>query len=196
MTAFVLAQGLDSVYRFFEALPDIAEQAAVLAVNDVAERQGITEMRKEMRKEVAFPKGYLEGERLQVVKKARKGDISAMIRGRDRATSLARFAEGQNPENTRGRGVRVRVNPGQTRLMPKAFMVRLKNGNLGVAVRLQPGDQLRNSSKAVKLKDNTYLLYGPSVDQVFRGVAEDQTPQIQRLLTTQFLRQFARLSRG
>jgi len=196
MTAFVFAEGLLDVARYFEALPDIAEQAAILAVNDVTERQGLTALKNEMRKEVNFPKGYLEGDRLRVVKKARKGDISAMIRGRDRATSLARFAEGQTPENTRGRGVSVTVEPGRTRRMPKAFMVRLRNGNLGVAVHLKAGDQLRNSAKAVRLKNNTYLLYGPSVDQVFRGVAEDQTPQIQQQLTVQFLRQFARLSRG
>ena len=56
--------------------------------------------------------------------------------------------------------------------------------------------KLSNSSAAKLLSNNVYLLYGPSVDQVFRSVADDKTPKILSDVTAEFLRQFARLSRG
>lgn len=188
--------GLGDVQKYFDALPEFAEQAAVFAINDTVERSGLTLIRREMRTQVDFPAGYLEGERLRVGRRASVGNLEATIKGRDRATSLARFAAGQTPINTRGRGVRVTVKRGQTRTMRKAFMVPLRSGNVGVAVRLKPGDSLRNSSKAVRLADNVYLLYGPSVDQVFSGVADDVAPRLGDKLSKEFLRQFTRLTRG
>lgn len=197
MTVQIFANALKDVARFFEDLPDIAEQAAVIAINDVAERQGLTAIRREMRKQIDFPSGYLEsGGRLRVSKRANRGSIEAMITGRDRATSLARFAAGQNPQNTRGRKIVVKVKGNQSRTLDKAFMVPLKSGNKGIAVRLKPGAQLRNSQKAVRLSNNVYLLYGPSVDQVFRGVANQESAQILQMVTNRFLQQFARLTRG
>jgi hypothetical protein len=100
--------------------------------------------------------------------------------------------------NTRGKGVRVQVKPGQAKLLPKAFLVNLNNGNLGLAVRLKEGQSLRNKNdgRMVKLGKNTYLLYGPSVDQVFGDVADGNSDEISRLVSNQFFRQFARLTRG
>lgn len=196
MTVGIQANALGDLTRYFEALPDVAEQAAALAINQVAERDGLAVIRKDMRAQINFPAGYLEGDRLRVRQKASRGNLEAIIRGRDRATSLARFAAGQNPGNTKGRGVRVTVKSGKTRTLPKAFMLRLKNNNLGLAVRLKPGEQLANSQAAVRLAENVYLLYGPSVDQVFRGVAEDRAADLGSMVSRQFLRQFARLTRG
>lgn len=194
MTAFIEARALDSLKTYFEQLPDIAEQAAILAINETAQREGLTAIRKDMRDQVNFPSGYLEGDRLKVSRRAASGSLEAVIRGRDRPTSLARFAQGQTPENTRGRGVRVQVKNGRVQVLRKAFLVKLRNGNVGLAVRLKPGESLKNSEKAVKLAENVYLLYGPSVDQVFRGVAEDRSGDIAEMVTSKFLRQFARLS--
>lgn len=200
MTVRVLATGLDDVAKFFEDLPDIAEQAAVYAINDTAERQGLTAIRREMRKEIDFPAGYLETpDRMRVSKRASKGSLEAIVTARDRPTSLARFAPGQTAQNTRGRGVRVKISKtGGVKNMRGAFVIDLKNGNRGVAVRLKPGAQLRNSSgaRAVGIAKNLYLLYGPSVDQVFSGVIDQDKIHIDDILTNQFLRQFARLTRG
>ena len=151
-----------------------------------------------MREQINFPKGYLErGDRLAVVRKARKGDLTAVIRGRDRATSLARFLlPGQRPDNTAGRGVRVEVKNGKVRNLKRAFIVKLRNGNMGLAVRLKPGETLANSDRAVRLADNVYLLYGPSVDQVFQGVADDRTDDLGAMVERQFYRQIARLTNG
>jgi hypothetical protein len=48
----------------------------------------------------------------------------------------------------------------------------------------------------VKLADNVYLLYGPSVDQVFRLVADDRADDLAEMVENQFYRQFARLTNG
>lgn len=198
MSVTITATALGDLQRFFEQLPDIAEQAAVLAINDTAEREGLTSIKRQMRSEVNFPSGYLEsGNRLKVTRRATRGRLEAVILGRDRPTSLARFAEGQTAENTRGQGVRVRVAPGKTEKLERAFIVKLNKGqSRGLAVRLRPGEKLKNSRAAVRLADDVYLLYGPSVEQVLRGVADDQVEDILNLVSQKFLRQFGRLARG
>jgi hypothetical protein len=196
MSAFIQVSALADLKRYFTQLPDIAEQAAVLAINETASREGLTLIRKDMRDQVNFPSGYLEGDRLKVTRKAGKGALEAIVRGRDRATSLARFAKGQTPANTRGRGVRVQVKNGRVQVLRKAFLVPLRNGNTGLAVRLKPGEKIKGSTGAVQMAENLYLLYGPSVDQVFRGVAEDRSGDLMNMVSSKFLRQFARLSRG
>lgn len=203
MSVSIIADALGDVQRYFEALPDVAMQAATMAINSTAERKALPDIRSEMREQLAFPAGYLEGvdgsgkKRLSVSKKASKGDQRGVISGRDRPTSLARFRNpGQDVKNTLRRGVRIQVKPGRTRTLKKAFLVTLRNGNIGLAVRLKPGDSLANSSAAKLLSNNVYLLYGPSVDQVFRSVATDVTPKVLSDVTAEFLRQFARLSRG
>lgn len=188
-------EALTEVRKYFEQLPEIAEHAAVLAINETVSREGMTMIKRDMRDQINFPAGYLET-RLQVSRKAGRGALSAAIRGRDRATSLARFAAGQTPDNTRGRGVRVSVKKGRTEHLQRAFLVRLRNGNIGLAVRLKDGESIRNTTRAVELQKNVYLLYGPSVDQVFKDVAVDNYDDLLGMVTNKFLRQFARLSRG
>ena len=198
MSVSVIADALSDVADYFEKLPEVATQAAALAINTVSQRQALPAIRKEMRDQLNFPEGYLETQdRLSVVRKASKNVLSATIRGRDRATSLARFRiGGQTPANTRGRGVRLQVKRGQTRVLRKAFLVNLRGGNTGLAVRLKPGESLSNSTGAVQLAENVYLLYGPSVDQVFQTVSADVAPSVLDSVTNEFFRQLARLSSG
>lgn len=198
MSFTILTQGLSDVARFFDELPDVATKAAVLAINDTTERVALPQIRNQINAEVAYPTGYLkEPRRLGISRRANPRSLEAAITARDRPTSLARFAAGQTPENTRKGGVRVEVKKGSRRLLKKAFLVSLKNGNRGLAVRLKPGEQLENKrDPAVRLADNVYLLYGPSVDQVFKGVASSKQDIISASLSKQFLRQFARLSNG
>ncbi len=197
MTARVVATGLKEMERFLKAAPEIFEEAAVLAINDTVTRQGMTLIKKDMRDQVNFPDGYLEGDRLKVSRLATKGRLEAVIRGRDRPTSLARFAPGQTPQNTRNQGVRVRVKRGKTQHLRRAFLVKLNNGqSLGLAVRLKPGETLRESHAAKELSNNVWLLYGPSVDQVLAGVADDRAEDIIDFVNERFLHQFNRLSNG
>ncbi len=196
MTAFIVSNGLDAFLKFAEALPDIANEAAFLAVNDTA-RDTVPDIRQEMQKQIAFPSGYLNKDRLSVRKKANRQNLEAMISGRDRPTSLARFAaKGSTPLNTKGKPLRLTIKPGKPVQLDKAFLVNLRNGNTGLAVRLKKGEKIEFSQKAVRLAENLYLLYGPSVDQVLKSVSVDQSPDIMDRLNRNFLRQFARLSSG
>ncbi len=200
MTVAIVASALNDVARYFEELPDIALEAAVIAVNDGAS-DSVPAMRRKMEQQVNFPQGYLSRERLGVRQRAKKGEIEAIISGRDRPTSLARFVDrGLTPKTAKGRALTLRVKPGQTVNLvrsdgrPSAFLISLRNGNVGLAIRLKKGEQLEKSQKAVELAPNLYLLYGPSVDQVLKDVGDKEVPDIQSRISREFIRQFSRLS--
>jgi hypothetical protein len=201
MSASIVVTGLKDALSFFEEFPEIATTAAMLAVNDSADKS-VPPIKRNMIKQINFPRNYLTPSRLGVRRRATRGSLEAVISGRDRPTSLARFAPGATPENSKNRPIFLRVKPGNTQKMvrkdgrPSAFLLRLKNGNIGLAVRLRKGETLKNSDKAVNLGENLYLLYGPSVDQVLQDVAVEESPGIGDRLTNSFLRQFTRLSRG
>jgi hypothetical protein len=201
MTVKIETKALSDLEGFFAALPDVAEKAMATAINQVAERDGLALLKRDMRNQVDFPAGYLEtgpkGARLGATgRKAGRGHLERIIRGRDRPTSLARFAQGQTPRAGSRLGVRVTIKPGRTRLLKKAFLVNLRNGNTGLAVRLKGGDTLKFSSGAVELGNNLYLLYGPSVNQVFTAVASDKAGAVGDMVRKQFLRQFNRFNRN
>lgn len=203
MSAFIEARGLDSLKQYFDRLPDVAEQAAVYAINDAAEREGLAMVKQDMRGQVNFPAGYLEqNDRLKVSRKAYKGRLEAAIKGRDRATSLARFTKGSGASLRNGKlVVQVKGRSGP-RTLSRAFLMKLRNGNTGLAIRLPRGQTPENTTGAVEIKSAVsknsalWLLYGPSVDQVFRGVAAGRVDDIGKIVTRNFLRQFARLSNG
>lgn len=194
MTYVVAVEGIDALRNIEELSPAI-RKAAMRAVN-YATRRGRTASARQMEKETSFPRGYLSGSngRLELGRPATEGHLESSITGRFRPTSLARFAKGTV---TPGRmGVRVEVNPGETKLMKRVFPIRLPQGNtltetkfnLGLAIRLRRGETLQNKKKAVKVASGLYLLFGPSVDQVFRTVSEDQLPNVEQFLEQEFLR--------
>lgn len=199
MTAVVIARGLQDFSRFIDALPELATEAAYLAINDTS-RAAVPLIKSEMRKQINFPNGYLNKQRLDVRRKATRVTLEAVISGRDRPTSLARFAEGATPENSRRRPIFVRVHAGQQKRLQKAFIVRLKNNNLGLAIRLPKGQEPDRAYKPVELTrgggkgQGAWLLYGPSVDQVMQGVSGDVGDRISEALAANFLRQFSRVS--
>lgn len=196
---------LGDLSAFFKRLPEIADQAARMAVNDAA-RLARREGAKHILDEVNYPKSYLNGEngRLSISKYATNDDLVAEISGRDRPTSLARFAM-QAVKFGRQKGIRVQVaRQGGGQTLQRAFFMKLRRGtqldgdsfNVGLAVRLKKGETMRNTTRAMALRNNVWLLYGPSVDQVFAGVAEDIVDEVSDSLESQFIRQFERLSNG
>jgi hypothetical protein len=188
-------RGFDDLRKALRAMDADADRASVLAVNTAA-RDGRAMASRQMRDEVRFPRSYLNGERLSISKRATQGDPEAVIRGRDRPTSLARFAVGQ-VRFGRQRGVKVRVSArGGGMNMRAGFFIRLRNSNVGLAVRLRKGESLYGSTAAKKLDDGLYLLYGPSVDQVFQGVAVDIVDAVGDKAASEFIRQFERLQNG
>lgn len=178
--------------------PDKIVRFATMAVNKAVDRARANAARR-IRQQVAFPATYLTGEdaRLYVKKRAKKDDLEGVVTGRFRATSLARFTKDTSQAQVRKRGgLTVEVKPGEARFLKGAFLVRLRAGaaktdtkfNLGVAIRLKSDQRPRNSRAAVELARNVWLLYGPSVNQVFQTVRADVAPETRDFLINEFMR--------
>lgn len=200
----VATSDLDDLADYFRTASDATVPAMRMAINDVATRGGMAMIRKEMTDQIAFPSGYLTGDRIGVTKRATNASLEAVITGRKRATSLARFSSATGV-NQRG-GVSVRVSKGRTTYIRQAWLVRLKKGasldednyNIGLAIRINPGEKISKNTlhRSWLIKDQVALLYGPSVDQVFSEVAGDVTGPIGDMVAGEFFRQFARLTNG
>lgn len=185
----VAVDGLSELDDISELAPKIARYAQ-MAINTTA-RDRRSDSAKEVRQQINFPARYLSGAngRLTVSQKASPRRLEAAITGRDRPTSLARFANSRDPAaSRRNGGVSVTVAPGDTKFMRGAFLMNLRGGNLGLALRLKPGETIRNKTQVRRVSKGLYLLYGPSVNQVFRGVAEDGAPETADKLQREFLR--------
>lgn len=204
MSVKVEAVGLDEFEAFFKSVPDRAATAASRALNDVAGGSGLAVLRRDITEEVNFPTGYVNNDRLKFSSRATPTRLEARISARQRPTSLARFSLPGTAVGGR-KGVQVQVHRGRMKVLKRAFLIKLRAGgqlddenyNLGLAVRLKPGERLTNSQGAVRLTrgsaggaDNVWLLYGPSVDQVLHDVAVRDTPTILRSVSLEFLRQW------
>lgn len=183
MAEFAVAvEGIET-FRDVQELGAKTNFAAVQALNKVARDQR-AEAARRIGEQINLPKRTLgpAAGNLTVSKKAQRTSLEARITARGRPTSLARFSKG-----TPGRaGVQVEVKPGQARFLRRAFLIRLPQGtaltetrfNLGLAIRLRPGERLDNKTQQVQLSKGLYLLYGPSIQQIFlnnqgKGVADD-----------------------
>jgi len=151
-----------------------------------------------IRQQVNLPARYLSGAngRLTITQYAQGRHLEGVVTGRHRATSLARFAKG-TPQSTRRRGgVSLEVKPGSPKFMERAFLIRLRAGksgldtksNLGLAIRLRPGETIRNKNVQLVKWKGLALLYGPSVDQVFDDVAQEDGPTYVEKLEDEFNR--------
>lgn len=190
---------ISDLENYVAAMPDAALTAARIALNDVAEGEGLALYKRAIEQDVNFPPGYVNDKRFGVTNKAKKNDLAVTITARFRATSLARFAEGASFGRQKT-GVRVQVERGKSVTLRKAFLVKLKAGNtairdnynVGLAIRLKPGETLHNTrgAFAVALDKGLYLLYGPSIDQVFREAGPAETPEVLKRVDVEFNRQF------
>lgn len=194
----VFVDGLGDL-KEFDNTKQAIRLAAARAINKVT-RDGRVEIARDILDNVNFPAAYVgpNQKRLYVSRQATTADLEGRITARARATSLARFVQG-TPRM--GEGLRVEVKPGRSRYMKRAFLIKLPAGtasvdtkfNMGLAIRLRPGETLQNKLTARRMQKNLYLLYGPSVDQVFRandgsGVATDKAPSLATKLEREFLR--------
>lgn len=193
----VFVEGLDTL-KDYERLGENIRLNAIRAINRTADTTR-TAGAKAIREQVNFPASYLSpsDRRFYVSRKASGTNLEAVITARSRATSLARFIKSTPAAG----GVRVEVKPGTLRFLPRAFVIKLPAGrapidtrsNLGLAVRLKRGDALRNKTSVVRMQNGLYLLYGPSVQQVFidnsgEGVAEDLEPFVLDKMENEFFR--------
>lgn len=212
----VSVKGIREFQNFLDRQPAIARKAAQMAINDTT-RKTFTRSKKEIMRQVRFTGGYLDGKdsnepRFAIAQFASESNLVAVIRARRRATSLARF----NPQQmyapakrggTKRAGVSVNIK-GVRKKIPRAFFVNLKRGaedggNLGVAIRVPAGQGVTGRQfRGVPFgggnsrDSDVYLLYGPSVQQVFDDVAVQIEPWAQDRLQAEFSRQYARLGGG
>lgn len=165
-------------------------RAALRAVN-YATGKARTSSGKKIRNRVNLPARYLTGSEGRLsLSKASSANLEGVITGRRRPTSLARYAKG----GSRGRGVRVMVKPGAAKYLKRGFLMPLRSGadgelrNMGLAIRTD-GSAPSAAFKPKKISDHLYLLYGLSVDVLFRGVIDEVSPEIQDDMEAEFFRQ-------
>lgn len=188
--------GIKDFENFLRQFPQRTSKALSIAINDTIRDVLLPAAREQIEQEVNFPAGYVNDDRLQVTQWSTPTQLRATVAGRGRATSLYRFSDLPPPGvPLKGRAATVTVHPGRPKKMGRAFAVQLNSGNVGMAIRLRPGEKLANIREytPIELAKNVYILYGPSVDQVFQGVAIDIEPKVMEALEIEFYRQFERL---
>lgn len=208
MSVVIDASGIENIEFIFDRFPEAASKAMSIAINTTVNDFVMPQARRDIVAEVAFPEGYLDQtDRFFVRQYSTPQQLMAVVEARSRPTSLARFVDAPAIPAAGARGpkgrvtVNVTVKPGVT-TPTKGFFVGLNNDNIGFAVRLRPGEMplnfgqrefnpieiFRNEDPS---KGRVFLLYGPSVDQVFRQVADDLVPQTIVKLEAEFTRVLA-----
>lgn len=196
------AIGLDQFDAIFKDLGDKADKAARMAINDTAvfaRRIGA----EEIASRVNFTKQYLTGgahPRLAISRRATDANLEAVVTGRDRPTSLARFTSRSPSFGRQGSSPPLQVaRKGSSAPVKGSFFVKLRAGsadsgqfNVGLAVRLKPGERIPGKTKMAPTKSGLYLLYGPSVGQLYRTVSVESEPQVANHLVDEFVRQIER----
>lgn len=175
--------------------------AAVLAVSGTAAVNAVatgatTRSKVEVRNEVALPTDYVESR--ITMRAATSANPVATITGRDRPTTLARYNTQQLvtaakrkggkgdarrgiPAGMKAAGISVNVKKGAPRgNLPHAFFIPLRagaaSGGNGMGVFTRKDGRLRHR-------------YGPSIDQILRGVWRDMVPDVTNDLETELLRE-------
>ncbi len=196
----VFAEGITDLGEIRNAAPQIRAVAAQ-AINTIA-RNARADAARRIQDQINIPARQVGpgGGLLTVTQSANRASLEARITARGRPTSLARYVQG-NPTPGRA-GVSVSVKPGQSTYLKRAFIVKLPgtggstegdNFNRGLAIRVAPGERISNKIDQVRLAKGLYLLYGPSIQQVFLdnqggGVADDIAEPTAVKLEAEFLR--------
>lgn len=188
-------QGIEALGDLFRQASDRAERAEVFAVSS-ASRFARSESSKEIRSQVNFTTSYLNQDgRLELTRS--NGGREATLTGRHRATSLANPVFNKTTpffgRPRKGVVVKVRVaRQGGGAQIEGGFFVRLKGGNVGLAVRTEDGRAPSRGAKPI-FGGDAHLLYGPSVGQVAYDVFPDLAPAISNKFADEFVRNFERL---
>lgn len=203
----ITVEGLDDLADTFEQFPQQAAEAARRAVNYAADRfarRTANGIKSELNlgSTQLYNASNPRGSRIKV-RRATMDVLTATVSASSAPMLLSNFAT--NIPRGRGRGVKavspiVMVSPGSSQKLNNAFYVQAKNGTWLIAVRLKPGESLRNkkSGRTYPLRKgdpSTSVLYGPSLDQAFRVKADDNLSQIGTDVRSEFLRQMEVLSK-
>ena len=210
---FVNKEIIDRVSEKLGMSAKAVARATYRAINGVAAK-AFTRSRREIRDQVNLSATYIR-ERMWL-QKANSSRQVAVIAARKRPTRLATYGARQRTRKDKGTkrpagrnggklfgvqagagdtlrninqgmvpaGVSVSVKRGgQRQLMPGAFFMPLRAGKVAAVNGM--GVFIRTGSGKKDIKH----LYGPSVDQLFRGVIDDISPDVQAELEAELLRQ-------
>lgn len=205
--------GIANFRDFLVDFPKATPRAMSIAINDTMKKIVLPRGRELMREQVRFDASYLERkDRFSVAEYATPASLIGWVEGRDRPTSLGRFSDvrGQIPQ--RGEPwipvSNIEVHPGAVKLVGastrgKMYLIPLKrgtedSGNAGLAIRLRKGERVENIREfnPIEIFPNVFILYGPSIDQVFQSVAVDLMPEVRDFMQQEFYRQMDRLLGG
>lgn len=190
METLVAIEGLTDFIKSLDSLPDKQRLAAMRAINKTADRAR-TRADRQLRREINLSARYV-GEKLTVARRANQTHLNAKVTGTSRPISLTRFA---TTTSYGLEGIPVSVRPGVAKRIRRAFIMPLrgKNGeltNAGFAVRTSGGPP-KGAYKPKRISDTLWLLYGPSVDQIFKTLIQSDekfSADTAAYLETEFIR--------
>lgn len=182
--------GLADAIENLSELPVSLRSALARAVNNVVPSAYSLSVEK-ITSQVALTPSYVKG-RLYISQRATTTDPLAVISGRVRSTQLRRYqgkqlyTQAKLPGKKRLAGVSVRVKAGgNTKVLKHAWLIKLKYGEADAKLGLTMGIAQRTGPNRNDFK----ILYGPSVDQVFRDVKDQIRPDVQSMLADEWMKQ-------
>lgn len=166
-----------------EKTPNEIGKRIVTSINVVANKMLVNS------KKMIVAQVNLTGDKVDskmTIEPATESNLTSIITARGRGTLLVNFgakqiiktASSRSKSGSKNAGVSVNIKPsGVAGVIEHGFFMRLKNsGAIGVFTRDQSG----------KLR----IRYGPSVDQVFKGVSTELAPQVEIDLQKELLAEF------
>ena len=186
--------GLTDFEKLLKKVPDETRKAASMAINTTAKRAR-TAGAKEIRNQVNLRAKYVN-DNLTVTRSASRNDLRAVINGRARPVMLHRYVTGwASRSKGRRRGARVSVKRGgASRSLSRTFEMKLNSGNMAIVMRTDGGepDAAYKPRRLFAGRDDLWVLYSPSVDQLFKTVKDDIAPDMSKFVAKEFKRHIAR----
>lgn len=197
----ISSAGIQGLASFVARTPEVAAEAAKLAVGDAAE-WGRNLSKREMASAVNLPADALAGRRFRISQRPTTANPEAVISADNNPLGLSRFVVSQKARGAAHPKVRILVG-GATKSFSDpdikgsySFLIPTPGGADGVGLALRTKEPLRNSQAARKIGRDLYLLSGPSVNQMFGQLMPTIVPRVEAKLQTEFARQYERLIRG
>lgn len=197
----ISSAGIQGLAEFVARTPEVAAEAAKLAVGDAAE-WGRNLSKREMVSAVNLPADALAGRRFRISQRPTTANPEAVISADNNPLGLSRFVVSQKARGAAHPKVRILVG-GATKSFSDpdikgsySFLIPTPGGADGVGLALRTKEPLRNSQAARKIGRDLYLLSGPSVNQMFGQLMPTIVPRVEAKLQTEFARQYERLIRG
>lgn len=196
----IAAVDIEGLEGFVRRMPDVARQAQALAISDTAE-WARNLAKREFLASVNLPDDAVIARRFRVSQRATVARPESTITADRNPLGLSRFVVGPKKAGTPHPRTQVRVGGSvKTWSQPGgdnyAFLIPTPNGAAGVGLAIRTKEPLRNSRAARKIGRDLYLLYGPSVDQMFGQMIPALIPRVRAKATAEFNRQIERLTRG